>query len=270
MANLRFPSNAKDPNRSCIVFSTHRATYENNATSLAVTGTGNSVALYMPVGYSVNDILQYDNQATGAVGNLIERYNSNGNNITGTDIAEVGRAVAIDQAANIAGAIALAVGAGAGASAALGGGFTAEAIAGNVVAEKAKSFQETINPRAFILFKAPNIRQFGFNFTLIPSSADEAKAIPDIIKFFRSAAYPVTINGGIQYQFPLAFSVKFVNSKNLIKLPELVCIGTTVTYNPNSMSYFTIDNDNYPVEVSLQLSFQELQPIDWSMVNGGY
>jgi hypothetical protein len=125
-----------------------------------------------------------------------------------------------------------------------------------------------MNPREFMLFKSPTLRQFAFNFAFVPSNKEEAMDVPEIIKFFRMAAYPSLHTGGIDYVFPDAFRIQFLESRHMIKIPEVVCISVNVTYNPNSISYFRLDN--LPVEIQLQLQFQELMPIDQSLVERGY
>jgi hypothetical protein len=266
MANLRFPSNVESSNRPHIVFSTHRATYEKSSAAYNVVRTGDSVALYMPTNYGINDVLQYDNESTGIVGNVFERL-SGGNGISMKDVVEVGEAAAAEYGFT-AGAAGAAAAAGSGVAGKVVATLAAAGVAGNIKSENAKSYQKTLNPRNFILFKSPTIRQFGFNFTFIPSNEKEANDVPEIIKFFRKASYPKAVGGDIQYQFPLGFTIKVTNSDNIIKIPEVVCIGTSITYNPNSMSYFAVNN--FPVEVVLQLSFQELQPIDNSLIDEGF
>ena len=267
MAILRFPSNVENGDRPYILFSARRATYERNATAYLTEGTGESVALYLPPNYSMNDLFRYETESTGAIGNLYERVTT-GTNLSGKDLIETAEAVAVDQAKNISAAAGAAIGSKGGLLGTIGGAVFSQSVAGNVMSEFAKDYQKTLNSREFILFKAPGIRQFGFNFNFIPTSEQEVNAVPEIIKFFRKASYPGTVAANIQYEFPQAFAINFKNSDGLIKIPEVVCIGTNITYNPNSMSYYTVNN--FPVEVSLQLSFQELRPIDRQMVEQGY
>jgi hypothetical protein len=267
MARFRFPSNVQQDNRPYVLFSTHKAQYNTFGSKTDMVPTSNSVALYLPANYSVNDILRYETESTGAIGFTFERMTSDGG-LTADDLLSIGEAVAVDQATKIAGGLAVGLGSLSGPLGALSGGVVSTGVVGNVKSEMLKSYQKTLNPREFMLFKAPGIRQFSFNFTFIPSNDEELRSVPEIIKFFRSASYPSLHAGGIQYNFPEAFNIGFGNSDKLIKIPEVVCIGTSVTYNPNSMSYYK--QDNLPVEITLQLSFQELQPISKEIVEAGY
>jgi len=54
----------------------------------------------------------------------------------------------------------------------------------------------------------------------------------------------------------------------MIRIPEVALTSVNVAYNPNSISYFRYDN--MPVEITMELSFQELRPIDRSMVEQGF
>lgn len=268
MASYRFPTNVEDNNRPYVLFSTHKAQYNNVGSATNKVPTTNSVALYLPPNYNVNDIIRWENESTGAVGFLFERYGTEGR-ISQDDFKAVAEAVAVERASSIGGAIAAGLSfVGAGALAGIAGGAGTASVVGNVKSELLKDYQRTLNPRDFMLFKAPGIRQFGFNFIFIPSNKTELEAIPKIIKFFRAASYPSLHADGIQFNFPDAFTIKFGNSPSLIKMPEVVCIGTSITYNPNSMSYYKLDNT--PVEINLQLSFQELQPIERSLVEKGF
>lgn len=272
MARLRFPSNADNENKPFMLFSTHRAQYNNNASKIDPVKTGNSVALYFPANYNISDSLVYQTESTGLVGAATEAIRSGrGSDIGINDVSEIAKAgITNKQSAQVlAGLAGGAVGALGGKSlgAFLGGGAAATA-AGNVAAEYAKTEQIALNPREFMLFKSPNIRTFAFSFTFIPSNETEANDIPEIIKFFRRASYPELHTVNAVYNFPEAFNISVVNSDKVIKIPEVFCESVGVTYNPSSMSYFQLNN--MPVEINLSLSFKELQPIHREFVEKGY
>lgn len=269
MANLRFPSNANNDGKPFILFSTHRARYNSLGNKIDAVSTPNSVALYFPSNYTVSDSLNYQTESTGATGSLAERL-IEGGSITEEDVKQIATAGVTDKqrAAILAGAAAGFLGSAVGAGGTLAGGAGAAGIVGNVAAEFSRSVQQTINPREFMLFKNPNIRSFAFNFTLIPSTEKEVRDVPEIIKFFRRASYPDLAAADTVYNFPEAFNINFGNSDKVIKVPEVFCTAINITYNPNSMSYFQVNN--LPVEITLALSFQELQPISKKFVDQGY
>jgi hypothetical protein len=261
VGNLRYPADLGG-NTPFIQFMTQRAQYNVSGSGVSVTPTGDSVTLYIPTNISVSDSLRYDSVSTGVVGAVMEKGVQN---INGEDIA----AIAFNNAEAIAGVAGLKIGSkAAGEIGAIAGVGGLASVVGNIKSEISKTRQRVMNPREFMLFRAPSIRQFGYNFTFIPKSVQEARSIPSIIRFFRQAAYPTLHSRGIDYVFPDAFSITFGKTSSMIKVPEVVCVAVNVTYNPNSVSFYRYDN--MPVEITMQLSFQELKPIDQSLVAQGY
>lgn len=267
MANLRFPSNALGGGKPFILFSTHRARYDNVGAKIDSVPTSNSVALYFPTNYNVADTLSYGTESTGLIGAAYAA----GFDVSGKDVEDVAMAGLTNKssAAAIAGLSAGALAAlGAGSFAGVLSGSAVGSAIGNVAAEESKKAQLALNPREFMLFKSPEIRQFAFNFTFIPSNEQEVNAIPEIIKFFRRASYPELHAANAVYNFPEAFNINLGNSDSLIKIPEVFCTAVNTTYNPSSMSYFQLNN--MPVEINMQVSFRELQPINRGFVDQGF
>ena len=264
MGTLRYPDNVDNRETPYVLFQTKRAQYtgRGDQTLLKVDNEYGAVAIYMPQNISVADSQRYETTSTGVVGALYD-VAGRGGNVTLEDI----RAAGLANPDVVAGAIGAGVGAATGgAGSAVVGAVTSASAVGGIAAEAQKDIQQTLNPREFMLFKAPTIRTFSFEFTFCPKTVNEADSVPTIIKYFRQASYPVS--SGFTYNFPPAFVVKFANSDNMIKLPQVVCTSVTTSYNPNAQSYFT--RNNFPVEVTLQLSFQELQPIDSQLVEQGF
>lgn len=262
VGHLRYPDEIGQGKTPFIQFMTQRAQYSSGGENVSINSTGDSVTMYIPTNISVSDSLRYESVSTGVVGAVMEKGVEN---ITEDDIA----AIAFQNAESIGGLVGGAVGGKfASTLGAIAGTGGVASVVGNIKSEISKTRQRVMNPREFMLFRSPTIRQFGYNFTFIPKSEKEALSIPSIIRFFRQASYPTLHSGGIDYIFPDSFLVKFGNTNSIIKVPELVCIAVNVTYNPNSVSYYRLDN--MPVEITLQLSFQELKPIDQSLVAQGY
>jgi len=249
MANLRFPEDLDGNTDPWILFETHRAQYDRRNRSTAEvnqTKTGGSVGLYFPVGHTISDSFNYESFEEGLAGRglqaILDRFPGGGRNTDETSSADIG---------DVAG------GTGRSIVSALGGGI------GGV---SQRAFQRVTNPREFMLFNSPNIRDFSFSFRFVPHSFKEALDVPVIIQFFRLAAYPN--EDGLEYEFPDVFNISYKQGgSGVIKLPELACTSINVTYNPNSISYF-IDN-GIPVEITLELSFTELRPISRRQVARG-
>ena len=244
MANLRFPETLDGATSPWILFSAQRPTYNRRVNAANITETGDSVGLYFPTGHTVADELNYDTGELGFIGGLIDKFASGG--VTNNSVQK------LVEGARAAGGVA---------------GRTAAVAAGGADVYN-RANRKVANPQEFMLFKSPGMRSFSFSFTFIPQSEKEADSVPQIIQFFRKSAYPRELNT-LEYEFPDTFTVSFQQSPNdIIRMPELACTGVSVTYNPNSMSYFT--RGNQPVETTLELSFTELRPISRSLVEDGF
>ena len=264
MGTLRYPDNVTNRDTPYVLFQVKRAQYSGrgNETLSTVDNSYGAVAIYMPQNIAINDSQRYEATSTGAIGALYDVV-GRGKSVTVEDIIAAGLA----NPDVVGGAVGAAVGAATGgAGGAVIGGLTSAQVVGGIAAEAQKDIQSTLNPREFMLFKAPTIRTFSMEFTFVPRNENEAKSVPAIIKYFRQASYP--ISSGFTYNFPPAFVVRFSGSDNMIKMPQVVCTSVSTTYNPNAQSFFR--KDKFPVEVNLQLSFQELQPIDSQLVEEGF
>lgn len=257
----QYPLNVESQNQPFVFITRHRPSYSGGQVK---TNISQHVSLYMPMGISINDSMVYETAATGAIGAAYAN-GVNTSNYTAGDIQSAtlkyGPAAAGVAAGILPGGI-------------LGkliSGGTAATVAGAVANEEQKRLQMAVNPREFMLFKTPNIRSFSLRFRFMPESQEESLQVRNIIKFFRSGAYPET-DGVFSMKFPDAFQIQFrVGGKELPgipKLPEMVLETVGVSYNPMSSSFFKGTND--PIEISLSLDFKELKPLTREQVNGDF
>jgi len=267
--DLQFPSdlNGLDP---YMVFIPHRAKYNNSGAGVLSQLGEQSVALYVPPGVTISDSMQYESKSEGLVGAAIDRFQQGTlTDISKEDIAAIATERAQDLAA-AAGGIggSLLGGTGGGAIGLVAGGGAVDSL--KAIGQRSRG--RVLNPREFMLFKSPDMRTFNFQFRMIPKVRGESRTITEIVKFFRSASYPALSEGGIDYVFPDAFTIRFGNLPSYIKIPEVVCTGVEVSYNPTSPSYFESETfeDNEPVETTLSLSFQELKPISKGLIDQGF
>ena len=244
MANLRFPETLDGTFSPWILFASMRPTYNRRANASQESQTGDSVGLYFPTGLNVSDELNYDTESLGALTatalNAMEGNKSGAAGITKDNVL----ALTEDTAK----------------------GLAFGAVGASSVFNRAT--REVRNPQEFMLFNSPGMRSFSFSFTFLPQSQKEADTVPRIIQFFRKSAYPRELNT-LEYEFPDTFAISYSQSSDdIIRMPEVACTSVGVTYNPNSMSYFT--RGNQPVETTLELSFTELRPISRSLVEQGF
>ena len=255
MANLRFPETLDGESSPWILFAAQKPSYDRRGGDVKESGTGDSVGLYFPTGLTVSDELNYDTGELGLLSNAAINRISSGEGAarsTTDNIIDLVTSTAKEGTANA-------------------GRRSLRKLTGIAGAESAynRATQTVTNPQEFMLFNSPGMRSFSFSFSFLPQSQSEADIVPQIIRFFRRAAYPVELNT-LEYRFPDTFSVSYSEgtSDNIIKMPELACTSIGVTYNPNSMSYFV--RGNQPVETTLELSFTELRPISRSLVEQGF
>jgi hypothetical protein len=128
------------------------------------------------------------------------------------------------------------------------------------------------NPQMELIYSSPVLRKFVFDFRLIPRSNVEAAAILDIIESFKFHSAPEILSGaGGRYLIPPAqFQIEFYNGDGtqnlkLFKTKNCVLTGISVDYTPNGFATFY---DGMPVEIRMQLNFQETSIISKSDIRG--
>lgn len=267
----RYPNNIESTDDPFVLFTKHRAEYNTRGGNSSVDLiTTDHVSLYMPMGFAINDQAVFETAATGAIGGAAAAL------ISGTDPTNVTQADVTAIAMNSAEQLGTAAGGVAGSlvPGRIGGivGGILGAVGAGTVAQAAaqeynKQAQVSVNPREFMLYKSPGMRNFSFRFRFIPDSEGESKVAEDIVKWFRRGMYP-TAAGQYSFNFPDAFQIEIKNMQGIPKLPEVFLESCSVTFNPNSMSYFK--QNNRPVEINLSLEFKELQPITRENVNEGF
>ena len=144
---------------------------------------------------------------------------------------------------------------------------------GGVQGAASTALQTGLNPGTRILFDRPALRNFTFNFKLIPRSPGEAEQIQKIIKSFREEMYPeaLTVAGiPLGYKFPNTYYISMGIAGTDIKLPRIqYCYlrDVGITYNGTSGVFM---EDGQPNEVDLALTFQEYRPLTKQDVQAGY
>ncbi len=130
------------------------------------------------------------------------------------------------------------------------------------------------NPQMELIYSTPVLRKFIFDFRLVPRSVDETNAILDIIREFKFYSSPELPAGkGGRYLIPPAqFQIQFKgadgnDNTKLFKTKNCVLTGISLDYTPNGYATFS---DNMPVEIRMQLSFQETAIITKTDIDNGF
>ena len=135
--------------------------------------------------------------------------------------------------------------------------------------------QTAINPNKRVIFKSVNLRTFQFTFTMIPTSPEEAEAVKQIVKRFRTELYPEEISatvGGTTvpfgYKFPNRFLISFVHAGRPIatKLKPAYLDNVSTSYNKGGAGFFP---DGNFTETTISLSFKEYSTLNRQDVEEG-
>lgn len=120
-----------------------------------------------------------------------------------------------------------------------------------------------INPNAELLFQGPGLRTFSFTFTLSARSAEEAKAIRSIIRFFKQGMAAKRASSNLFLKTPNTFGIKYMYSGGehpwINKIKECALQNFSVNYTPAG-NYSTF-SDGAMTQYDLIMNFGELDPI---------
>lgn len=130
----------------------------------------------------------------------------------------------------------------------------------------ARGFGIIPNSNLELLFGGPQLRQFTFAYRLSPRSETEAKAIRNIVRFFKQGMAARKRNDGNNFflSTPNIFKLKYTyNGKNEIagvnKIKTCALSGFAVDYSPDGQ--WAAYDQGQPASITMSMSFQELEPI---------
>ena len=136
-----------------------------------------------------------------------------------------------------------------------------------------------VNPNVRKLFNGVIVREFTFQFKMIPTSPEEGEVIQKIIKIFRKELYPRAFkvpigdeaNVSLGYNFPNAFKIKFnfkdSENRNIPKILPCYLRNMSHTINPTGGGF---KNDGKHNETDLTLSFVEHRAIEQQDIEKGF
>ena len=224
------------------------------------------IALYMPTPIQIQDGVSISSTDLGVLG------------VTGQESIEQGASL-VSTVTSGAGAVVKSV---------------SDAVKGNITADGARlvgaqmaamipgaattdvirgTLRTTPNPNTRMMFRSVNLRNFSFDFRMVPTSQRESEVIKNIITYFREELYPdvITLEGqaGGQieagYKFPNLFKIDFMyededgNQKDLseknpnLKLNPMYLQAFTANYNSTGGFY----KDRNFNDVQITMSFAE-------------
>ena len=135
-----------------------------------------------------------------------------------------------------------------------------------------------VNPIIEVLYQAPTLRTFNFDFIFAPRSEREADAVWNIIYEFRRHSAPEFLDGsgGVILVPPSDFDITFmrkvesgfVENTNMPRMTSCVCEDVQVDYA--AAGQFSTYTDGMPVQIRMRLSFKEIDIITREKIDRGY
>lgn len=245
--------------------------YEQTETNAEIEARLQSCKLYLPQAIQIADGAQYDNINLGVMGGSTAAALQEGANVGQALVEGVTEAAGgiIDAFRNRS------MGS---AQARLAVSRAAELLPGQQATGAVQGATRTVvNPNTRAIFRSVPLREFTFQFKMIPESAAEADMINSIIKFFRTELYPEVIRLGngpdaihAGYEFPNVFEItmNYADRKTLATriLPSYLR-NFTATYNSSGMGFHA---DGEFSEVDISMTFVESSTLHKELIGKGY
>ena len=145
---------------------------------------------------------------------------------------------------------------------------------------------QIMNPHKAVVYQGPGgFRTFSYTFQLVPKSADEAKEIFNIVKFFKKRMHPGTGAGAginnissVTLTYPDEFEIQyFVNNKPadgfdptrpLFKIHKCFMESFAADYTTSSLVSFL--DDAQPLTTTISMGFKETQLLTKADIDAGY
>ena len=133
-----------------------------------------------------------------------------------------------------------------------------------------------INKRQEQVFREMKIREYQFDFLLVPRNEQESNNIKEIIRLFRLHMHPEVDNltsNNAMLLMPAEFDIEFRYKQGLNEnIPKIATSGLKsvhVNYTPIG-EFIAFEDTSNPVAISLSLLFEEMEPIFQNSVENGF
>lgn len=129
------------------------------------------------------------------------------------------------------------------------------------------------NPRIGLLFQKTGLRSFQFSFNFMPKSEKEVGTVINIIEKFKYHAAPEIVRDTDSIvNYPELWKIEFHKgddiNEHLFKTTWSALTNITVNYSPQAV-WATFKN-GMPVNIQMDLQFQEIEAIDKKFIKEGY
>jgi hypothetical protein len=142
----------------------------------------------------------------------------------------------------------------------------------------AASSRKTANPYKEQLFKSIGFRSFAFSYTFNPKNLAEYNDVRAIINTFKYHMHPEISPGQAFLIYPSEFNIEFYHASNgevranrhLPKISDCALKDVKVTYGPDGFFNTVAGTGGIPSEISMQLTFTELETMTANRIADGY
>ena len=135
------------------------------------------------------------------------------------------------------------------------------------------------NPFKEQLFKSIGFRKFAFQYSFSPRSTNELHEVEQIIKTFKYYMHPDISPGQMFLHYPAEFKIEFLyagedgivrTNQHLPKISSLALTDVKITYGPDGMYNTIQDTFGAASEITMELSFVELETLTANRIAEGY
>lgn len=133
------------------------------------------------------------------------------------------------------------------------------------------SAKVTTNPFREVFFESVDFRTFNFRYRFLPKNQIEVNNVKNIIHKFKTHMHPELSANGLFYIYPSEFEIKYFHkgAENTYVQKISTCALTDLSVEYGGEQFSTFEGGE-PVEVTLNLSFRELETMTRQRVEEGY
>ena len=142
--------------------------------------------------------------------------------------------------------------------------LAAAATGGNPNALLGRTTGNILNPNMELLFNAPALRPFNFNFLLSPRNTRESRTIVKILRFFKQGMAPIRSESNLFLKSPHTFQMQYLHRgsrdhKFLNRFKECALQSLGVNYTPNNN--YSVYEDGSMQAYQMNMTFTEIEPV---------
>ena len=136
------------------------------------------------------------------------------------------------------------------------------------------------NPFKEQLFKSVGFRKFAFQYQFSPKNENELYHVEEIIKMFKYHMHPELTPGNSFLTYPSEFAIQFLHyepsdgyvmtNEHLPKISSCALTDVKITYGPDGSFQTIKDTFGAASEITMELSFTELETLTANRIASGY